>query len=105
MMINKEHEMFQFTQLNNNINRLSAKTKNSVLNIVPCRILKPVTQYLFLSSRNVSKTFILHVFLRNSSKTWPVGQVCKMVHCNTSYFHMIITIILCKYSLTLTNLI
>jgi hypothetical protein len=34
MMINKKHETFQFTQLNNNINRLSAKTKNSVLNIV-----------------------------------------------------------------------
>jgi hypothetical protein len=27
MMINKEHETFQITQLNNNINRLSAKTK------------------------------------------------------------------------------
>jgi hypothetical protein len=37
MMINKEHETFQFTQSNNNINRLSAKTKNSVLNIVPRR--------------------------------------------------------------------
>jgi hypothetical protein len=65
MMINKEHETFQFTQLNNNINRLSTKTKNSVLNIVLRRVLKPVMQYLFLSPRRVSKTFTLHVFLRN----------------------------------------
>jgi hypothetical protein len=37
IMINKEHETFQFTQLNYSINRLSAKIKNSVLNIVPLR--------------------------------------------------------------------
>jgi hypothetical protein len=42
MKINKEHETFQFTQLNKNINRLSAKIKNSVLNIVPRRVLNPV---------------------------------------------------------------
>jgi hypothetical protein len=86
MMKNKEHETFQFTQLNNNIYRLSAKTKNSVLNIMPRRVLNPVIQYLFLSSRRVSKTIILHVFLRNSNKTLPVRQVCKMVHCITLAF-------------------
>jgi hypothetical protein len=80
IMINKEYETFQFTQLNNNINRLSIKAKNSVLNIVPRKILKPIMQYLFVSPRRVSKTFILHVFLRNSNRASPVGQVCKMVH-------------------------
>jgi hypothetical protein len=42
IMINKEHETFQFNQLNNHINRLSAKTKNSVLNIAPHGVYWPI---------------------------------------------------------------
>jgi hypothetical protein len=48
MMINKEHETFQFTQLNNNINRLSTKTKISVFNkgLTQCIIMDMVVDIL-----------------------------------------------------------